>query len=79
MGYAKIIGTPMIPGLYTPFLPVLVFAAFGSSHYLVVSAVSATVAMVAASLTTLSLTLKSLRLPACFPACKNCQLALTHT
>ena len=56
MGYTKIIGTPIITGLYTLFLPVLVFAIFGSSRHLVVSADSATAAMVAASLTTLSLT-----------------------
>jgi len=38
MGYTKIIGTPVITGLYTLFLPVLVFALFGSSRHLVVSA-----------------------------------------
>jgi MFS superfamily sulfate permease-like transporter len=54
MGYTKIIGTPVITGLYTLFLPVLVFAVFGSSRHLVVSADSATAAMVAAALTTLS-------------------------
>src|SRR3974390_1927126 len=56
MGYTKIIGTPVITGLYTLFLPVLVFALFGSSRHLVVSADSATAAMVAAALTSLSLT-----------------------
>jgi sulfate permease, SulP family len=56
MGYTKIIGTPIITGLYTLFLPVLAFAVFGSSRHLVVSADSATAAMVAASLTTLSFT-----------------------
>ena len=54
MGYTKIIGTPVITGLYTLFLPVLVFALFGSSRHLVVSADSATAAMVAASLVSLS-------------------------
>jgi high affinity sulfate transporter 1 len=54
MGYTKIIGTPVITGLYTMFLPMLVFAAFGSSRHLVVSADSATAAMVFAALTTLS-------------------------
>ena len=29
MGYTKIIGTPVITGLYTLFLPVLAFAVFG--------------------------------------------------
>ena len=56
MGYAKIIGTPVITGLYTLFLPVLIFALFGSSRHLVVSADSATAAMVAAGLTSLSFT-----------------------
>ncbi len=56
MGYTKIIGTPVITGLYTLFLPVLAFAVFGSSRHLVVSADSATAAMVAASLAALSLT-----------------------
>jgi high affinity sulfate transporter 1 len=56
MGYTKIIGTPIITGLYTLFLPVLVFAIFGSSRHLVVSADSATAAMVAAALTGLSFT-----------------------
>jgi len=56
MGYTKIIGTPIITGLYTLFLPVLLFAIFGSSRHLVVSADSATAAMVAAALVGLSLT-----------------------
>ena len=54
MGYTKIIGTPVITGLYTLFLPVVLFAVFGSSRHLVVSADSATAAMVAAALTSLS-------------------------
>src|SRR6516165_4972763 len=37
MGYTKIIGTPVITGLYTLLLPVLAFALFGSSRHLVVS------------------------------------------
>jgi high affinity sulfate transporter 1 len=56
MGYTKIIGTPVITGLYTLLLPVVAFAIFGSSRHLVVSADSATAAMVAAALTTLSFT-----------------------
>lgn len=55
MGYTKIIGTPVITGLYTFFLPVVAFAIFGSSRHLVVSADSATAAMVAAFLTARSL------------------------
>jgi sulfate permease, SulP family len=54
MGYTKIIGTPVITGLYTIFLPIVVFAVFGSSRHLVVSADSATAAMVFAALTALS-------------------------
>src|SRR6516164_7809557 len=56
MGYTKIIGTPVITGLYTLFLPVVVFALLGSSRHLVVSADSATAAMVAAGLASLSFT-----------------------
>lgn len=56
MGYTKIIGTPVITGLYTLLLPVVAFAIFGSSRHLVVSADSATAAMVAAALTILSFT-----------------------
>src|SRR6266566_8161768 len=54
MGYTKIAGTPVITGLYTLLLPVLAFALFGSSRHLVVSADSATAAIVAAGLTALS-------------------------
>ena len=55
MGYTKIIGTPVITGLYTLLLPVVAFAVFGSSRHLVVGADSATAAMVAAALGSLSL------------------------
>jgi high affinity sulfate transporter 1 len=54
MGYTKIIGTPVVTGLYTMLLPMLAFALFGSSRHLVVSADSATAAMVAAALTALA-------------------------
>jgi sulfate permease, SulP family len=50
MGYAKIIGVPVVLGLYTLLLPVLAFALFGSSRHLVVAADSATAAMVASAL-----------------------------
>src|SRR6516162_6509704 len=56
MGYTKIIGTPVVTGLYTLFLPVLIYALFGSSRHLVVSADSATAAMIAAGLASLSFT-----------------------
>src|SRR5215471_3235359 len=50
MGYTKIAGTPVITGLYTMLLPMLLFALFGSSRHLVVSADSATAAILAAGL-----------------------------
>lgn len=50
MGYTKIIGTPVITGLYTLLLPVLAYAVLGSSRHLVVAADSATAAMVSAAL-----------------------------
>ncbi|HXX42483.1 MAG TPA: SulP family inorganic anion transporter [Chthoniobacterales bacterium] len=55
MGYTKIIGTPVVTGLYTLLLPMIAFAIFGCSRHLVVSADSATAAMVAAGLASLSL------------------------
>jgi sulfate permease, SulP family len=55
MGYTKIIGTPVITGLYTMLLPMIVFALLGSSRHLVVSADSATAAIVAAALTGLAI------------------------
>ncbi|HEY6406455.1 MAG TPA: SulP family inorganic anion transporter [Ktedonobacteraceae bacterium] len=50
MGYTKIAGMPVVTGLYTLLLPVLVFAIFGSSRHLVVGADSATAAIIAAGL-----------------------------
>jgi len=50
MGYTKIAGMPVITGLYTMVLPMLLFALFGSSRHLVVSADSATAAMLAAGM-----------------------------
>lgn len=47
MGYTKIAGTPVISGLYTLLLPVVAFAVFGASRYLVVAADSATAAILA--------------------------------
>src|SRR5215472_19059641 len=55
MGYTKIAGTPVITGLYTLLLPVLVFALLGSSRHLVVGADSATAAIMAAGLAGLAL------------------------
>jgi MFS superfamily sulfate permease-like transporter len=50
MGYTKIAGMPVITGLYTILLPLLVFAVLGSSRHLVVGADSATAAILAAGL-----------------------------
>jgi high affinity sulfate transporter 1 len=50
MGYTKIAGMPVITGLYTILLPLLVFALLGSSRHLVVGADSATAAILAAGL-----------------------------
>jgi high affinity sulfate transporter 1 len=47
LGYASIAGMPAVSGLYTLFLPLLAFATFGSSRYLVVAADSATAAILA--------------------------------
>ena len=50
MGYAKIAGMPVITGLYTLLLPLVAFAALGSSRYLVVASDSATAAILAGGL-----------------------------
>ena len=50
LGYTRIAGTPIVTGLYTLLLPLVAFAAFGSSRYLVVSADSATAAILAGGL-----------------------------
>ena len=50
LGYARIAGTPLVTGLYTLLLPLLAFAVFGSSRYLVVAADSATAAILASRL-----------------------------
>jgi sulfate permease, SulP family len=50
LGYTKIAGMPVITGLYTLLLPLVAFAIFGSSRYLVVAADSATAAILAGSL-----------------------------
>jgi SulP family sulfate permease len=47
LGYAAIAGMPAVSGFYTLFLPLLAFATFGSSGYLVVAADSATAAILA--------------------------------
>ena len=56
MGYTKIAGMPVITGLYTLLLPVMAFALFGASRYLVVAADSATAAILAAGISPLAAT-----------------------
>jgi len=48
LGYATIAGMPVVTGLYTILLPIVVFALVGSSRHLVVGADSATAAIFAA-------------------------------
>jgi high affinity sulfate transporter 1 len=55
LGYTKIAGTPVITGIYTMLLPMLLYGVFGASRHLVVGADSATAAIIAASLSGLSL------------------------
>jgi SulP family sulfate permease len=50
LGYARIAGMPVVTGLYTLLLPLVAFAALGSSRYLVVAADSATAAVLAGGL-----------------------------
>jgi len=54
LGYTKIAGTPVVTGFYTLLLPLLAFAALGSSRYLVVAADSATAAILAGGLSRLA-------------------------
>jgi len=54
MGYTKIAETPVVTGLYTLLLPVVAFAALGASRHLVVSADSASAAILAATLVTVA-------------------------
>jgi MFS superfamily sulfate permease-like transporter len=55
MGYTTIARTPVITGLYTVIFPTAVFALLGSSRLLVVGADSATAAILAAGLGSLSI------------------------
>jgi len=54
LGYTRIAGTPVVTGLYTLLVPLVAFAAFGSSRHLVVAADSATAAILAAGLVPLA-------------------------
>ena len=50
LGYTRIAGTPVVTGLYTVLLPLIMFAIFGSSRHLVVAADSATAAIFSSGL-----------------------------
>jgi len=54
LGYSKIAGMPVVTGLYSLFLPLVAFAAFGSSRYMVVAADSATAAILAVGVSPLA-------------------------
>ena len=54
LGYTKIAGMTIITGFYTLLLPLLAFAVFGSSRYLVVAADSATASILAGRLATMA-------------------------
>ena len=55
MGYTKIVGTPVITGLYTMLIPVVAFAMFASSRHLVVGGDSATAAILYAGIAALGI------------------------
>jgi sulfate permease, SulP family len=55
MGYTKIVGTPVITGLYTMLLPVVAFAIFASSRHLVVGGDSATAVILYAGIAALGI------------------------
>ena len=59
MGYTSIAGMPVITGLYTIVLPIILFAILGSSRHLVVGADSATAAIMATGLVAMGLTADS--------------------
>jgi high affinity sulfate transporter 1 len=54
LGYTRIAGMPVVTGLYTLLLPLIAFAVFGSSRFLVVAADSATAAILAGGLANLA-------------------------
>jgi SulP family sulfate permease len=54
LGYTKIAGMPIVTGFYTLLLPLLAFAVFGSSRYLVVAADSATASILSGRLATMA-------------------------
>jgi high affinity sulfate transporter 1 len=54
LGYTAIAGMPAVTGFYTLLLPLLAFATFGSSRYLVVAADSATAAILAGGISSMA-------------------------
>jgi high affinity sulfate transporter 1 len=54
LGYTRIAGMPVVTGFYTLLLPLLAFAVFGSSRFLVVGADSATAAILAGGLASMA-------------------------
>src|ERR1700730_13566182 len=54
LGYTRIAGMPVVTGLYTVLLPLVGFAAFGSSRHLVVAADSATATIFASALSAMA-------------------------
>src|ERR1700727_610412 len=54
LGYTAIAGMPAVTGFYTLLLPLLAFATFGSSRFLVVAADSATAAILAGGISGLA-------------------------
>ena len=59
MGYATMAGMPVVTGLYTLLIPIILFAFLGSSRHLVVGADSATAVVLASGLAGLGLTAQS--------------------
>jgi SulP family sulfate permease len=54
LGYTSIAGMPPVTGFYTLLLPLLAFATFGSSRFLVVAADSATAAILAGGISSMA-------------------------
>src|SRR5262245_17126454 len=54
LGYTRIAGTPVVTGLYSILLPLVVYVALGSSRHLVVAADSATAAILSSSVASMA-------------------------
>jgi len=59
LGYTRIAGMPVVTGLYSLLLPLIAFATFGSSRFLVVAADSATAAILHSGLSGMAPTASS--------------------